>query len=174
MRSGNPILNSAMFDIAGADADPMTLGATVNKSAMALALVLITAVWTWGRYSTTQDPASIAPWMWGGISAHYESQFPGIVNQAVGLTFGTLFCLLTAYKSGLVRATGNFKLGVVAATGAIAILYLLDVVLDFDFIESGVERGAPKYMEWYGAFGLIVTLVWLYLEILRLLGKSRK
>jgi len=44
-------------------------------------------------------------------------------------------------------------------------------VLDFDFIETGVERGAPRYMEWYGAFGLLVTLVWLYLEILRLLAK---
>jgi len=243
MRSGNPVLNPKTFDVAGADADPMTLGGTVNKSAMLLALVLITAVWTWGRYFTSQDPAAIAPWMWGGvigglvfgvvtvikkeiagytapiyalfeglaiggISAHYESRFPGIVIQAVGLTFGTLFCLLAAYKSGLIRATETFKLGVVAATGAIAILYLIDLVLmlfghpigfiheggvfgilfslfavtiaalnlvlDFDFIESGVERGAPKYMEWYGAFGLIVTLVWLYLEILRLLGKSRK
>jgi uncharacterized YccA/Bax inhibitor family protein len=44
-------------------------------------------------------------------------------------------------------------------------------VLDFDFVEQGAARGAPKYMEWYGAFGLIVTLVWLYLEILRLLSK---
>ena len=169
MRSGNPVLNPKTFDVAGADADPMTLGGTVNKSAMLLALVLITAVWTWRRYFTTQDPASIAPWMWGGISAHYESRFPVIVIQAVGLTFGTLFCLLAAYKSGLVRATENFKLGVFAVTIA-----ALNLVLDFDFIESGVEQGAPKYLEWYGAFGLIVTLVWLYLESLRLLAKSRK
>lgn len=144
----------------------------------------------------------------GGISAFYEVKFPGIVIQAVGLTFGTLFCLLAAYKSGLIRATENFKLGVVAATGSIALLYLVDMalmffgkpigfihdggtfgilfsvvvvviaalnlVLDFDFIESGVEGGSPKYMEWYAAFGLLVTLVWLYLEILRLLSKSRK
>jgi uncharacterized YccA/Bax inhibitor family protein len=46
-------------------------------------------------------------------------------------------------------------------------------VLDFDFIQSGARMGAPKYMEWYGAFGLMVTLVWLYLEILRLLTKLR-
>lgn len=144
----------------------------------------------------------------GGISAFYESKFPGIVIQAVGLTFGTLACLLLAYRSGLIRATENFKLGVVAATGAIAVLYLVDLVmaffghrigfiheggpvgigfslvvvtiaafnlvLDFDFIEEGVAKGAPKYMEWYGAFGLLVTLVWLYLEILRLLSKLRK
>ena len=141
----------------------------------------------------------------GGISAYYEARFPGIVMQAVGLTFGTLAALLMAYRSGLIRATENFKLGVVAATGAIFLVYLvswiagffgksipfihesgllgigfslfvviiaaLNLVLDFDFIEDGVEQGAPKYMEWYGAFGLMVTLVWLYLEILRLLSK---
>ena len=144
----------------------------------------------------------------GGISAMFELRFPGIVMQAVVLTFGTLFALLAAYRSGLIKATENFKLGVVAATGGIALLYLvsmvmgmfgksipfihesgllgigfsavvvvvaaLNLVLDFDFIEAGVEAGAPKYMEWYGAFGLLVTLIWLYLEILRLLGKSRQ
>lgn len=142
----------------------------------------------------------------GGVSAMFEASFPGIVMQAVMLTMGVLASLLLAYKSGLIKATENFKLGVVAATGGIAILYLvqfganmlgfqgmgfiheaswvgiafsgfvvviaaLNLVLDFDFIESGVEAGAPKYMEWYGAFGLVVTLVWLYLEILRLLSK---
>lgn len=145
----------------------------------------------------------------GALSALFEMKYPGIVLQAVGLTFGTLFCLLGAYKSGLIKPTENFKLGIVAATGAIALLYLIDIalgfflgqpipfihegglfgilfsvfvvviaalnlVLDFDFIENGVENGSPKYMEWYGAFGLLVTLVWLYLEILRLLAKSRE
>lgn len=142
----------------------------------------------------------------GGVSAMFEASFPGIVMQAVMLTMGVLASLLLAYKSGLIKATENFKLGVVAATGGIFVLYLvnfgmrlfgfegmgfihesswmgiafsgfvvviaaLNLVLDFDFIESGVEAGAPKYMEWYGAFGLTVTLVWLYLEILRLLAK---
>jgi len=141
----------------------------------------------------------------GGISKFFESMYPGIVNQAVMLTFGTLGALLLAYSSGLIKATENFKLGVVAATGGIAFVYLiswvlgmfgvgvpiihgnsnmsilfsigvviiaaLNLVLDFDFIEEGAEKGAPKYMEWYGAFGLLVTLIWLYLEILRLLAK---
>jgi uncharacterized YccA/Bax inhibitor family protein len=127
--------------------------------------------------------------------------------QAVALTFGTLFSLLFAYKSGLIKATENFKLGVAAATGGIFLIYLvsfvlsffgtgipyihenglmgigfsafvvvvaaLNLVLDFDFIEMGAEKGAPKYMEWYGAFGLLVTLIWLYIEILRLLAKLR-
>jgi uncharacterized YccA/Bax inhibitor family protein len=144
----------------------------------------------------------------GSISAMLEMRFPGIAIQAVGLTFGTLFALLIAYRSGLIRATENFKLGVVAATGGIALFYLLtmvlglfgirffgavygagpigigfsifvviiaalNLVLDFDFIENGSRAGAPKYMEWYGAFGLMVTLIWLYFEILRLLVKVR-
>jgi uncharacterized YccA/Bax inhibitor family protein len=143
----------------------------------------------------------------GALSAVFEARFPGIVIQAVGLTFGTLFALLMAYKSGLIKATENFKLGVVAATGGIALVYLaslalgffgvsipfihgsgpigilfslfvvviaaLNLVLDFDFIEGGAAAGAPKYMEWYAAFGLLVTLIWLYIEILRLLAKLR-
>ena len=142
----------------------------------------------------------------GAVSAMFELRFPGIVMQAVGLTFGTMAALLMAYRSGLIKVTENFKLGIVAATGGIALLYLvnigmrlfgfegmafihegstlgilfsvgvvivaaLNLVLDFDFIENGVEAGAPKYMEWYAAFGLLVTLVWLYLEMLRLLSK---
>jgi uncharacterized YccA/Bax inhibitor family protein len=143
----------------------------------------------------------------GGISSVLELRFPGIAIQSVSLTFGTLLVLLLAYRSGLIPVTQNFKLGIVAATGAIMLFYLvqfvlgffgvhftavngsgpigigisliivgiaaLNLVLDFDFIENGARMGAPKYMEWYGAFGLMVTLVWLYLEILRLLTKLR-
>ena len=141
----------------------------------------------------------------GALSAIFEARYPGIVMQAVGLTFGTMAAMLIAYRSGLIRATEKFKLGVVAATGGILLLYLaqfvmgffghsmgfisgngtmaigfsavvvviaaLNLILDFDLIESGAQSGAPKYMEWYGAFALVVTLVWLYLEILRLLSK---
>jgi uncharacterized YccA/Bax inhibitor family protein len=148
----------------------------------------------------------------GGISYMYNSLYDGIVTNAIFLTIGILLSLLTAYRSGYIKPTENFKLGIFAATGGIAIVYLinfvmgffgssmgimqidnaspmsigfsvvvviiaaLNLVLDFDFIEEGAEKGAPKYMEWYGAFGLLVTLVWLYLEILRLLAKlnSRK
>ena len=141
----------------------------------------------------------------GGISRFFETLYPGIVNQAVFLTFGTLAALLFAYQSGLIKPTENFKLGIVAATGGIFFVYIisfilglfgvqvplihsnsnfgilfsfgvvviaaLNLVLDFDFIEEGAEIGAPKYMEWFGAFGLLVTLIWLYLEILHLLAK---
>jgi uncharacterized YccA/Bax inhibitor family protein len=141
----------------------------------------------------------------GAISAFFNARFPGIVIQAVSLTFGTLFALLFAYKTGLIKATEKFKLGVIAATGGIAIFYFisfiismfgvnmsivwgnglfsiglsvfiviiaaLNLVLDFDFIEKGAMTGAPKYMEWFGAFSLLVTLIWLYIEFLRLLSK---
>jgi uncharacterized YccA/Bax inhibitor family protein len=143
----------------------------------------------------------------GGLSAMLELRFPGIAMQAVALTFGTLFVLLLAYRSGLIRVTQKFRLGIVAATGGIFVFYMielllgffgihfttingsgpigigfslivvaiaaLNLVLDFDFIEQGVQYGAPKYMEWYGAFGIMVTLIWLYLEILILLSKLR-
>jgi uncharacterized YccA/Bax inhibitor family protein len=143
----------------------------------------------------------------GGISAMFEARFPGIVIQAVGLTFGTLFALLFLYKSRVIRVTENFRLGIFAATGGVALVYLvsfigrmfgwqmplihessplgilfslfvvgvaaLNLVLDFDFIERG-DGVAPRYMEWYAAFGLIVTLVWLYLELLRLLAKLKE
>src|SRR6202049_1100931 len=144
----------------------------------------------------------------GGISAFFERSYHGIAAEAVGLTFSVLFVMLIAYKTGVIRATERFKLGVIAATGGIAVFYLvatllnlfhvnvgilysgspwaigfsvfvviiaaLNLVLDFDMIETGVRIGAPKYMEWYGAFGLMVTLIWLYLEILRLLANSRR
>ncbi|ANU25503.1 Bax inhibitor-1/YccA family membrane protein [Planococcus versutus] len=143
----------------------------------------------------------------GAISAQYEVQYGGIVFQAVLITIGVLFSLLLVYKSGLIKVTQNFRLGVAAATGAIFLVYVisfiggffgfeipflhesspigigisvviviiaaLNLVLDFDFIESAAQKQVPKYFEWYGAFGLLVTLVWLYLEILRLLSKIR-
>ena len=143
----------------------------------------------------------------GGVSAAIDIRYPGIAMQAVGLTFGTLFVMLFAYRTGLIKVTQKLRMGIFAATGGICLFYFiqmalgffgirfvsingsgvigigfsllvvaiaaLNLVLDFDFIERGVQYGAPKYMEWYGAFGIIVTLVWLYLEILRLLSKVR-
>jgi len=144
----------------------------------------------------------------GGLSAIFDLRYPGIALEAVGLTFGTLFVMLLAYKSGLIKVTQKFRIGVVAATGGIMLFYFLtlllsffhisflssvygsgligigfslfvvaiaslNLVLDFDFVEQGVSQGVPKYMEWYAAFGIMVTLVWLYLEMLRLLSKVR-
>ena len=143
----------------------------------------------------------------GGVSAIYNVQYHGIVFQAVGLTVAILAAMLIIYATRLIQPTAKFTLGVAAATGGIAIFYLvamvlgffnihvplvfgsgpvgigfsvvvvvlaaLNLVIDFGVIESGVQARAPKYMEWYGGFGLMVTLVWLYLEALRLLAKLR-
>lgn len=145
----------------------------------------------------------------GGISAVMDMRFPGIVLQAVMLTVGVLAVMLLLYRSGVIKVTDKFRMGVVAATGGIALLYIVDIalrafthiqvpfinetgpmgigfsllvvglaalnlVLDFDMINRAAAQGAPKYMEWYGAFALMVTLVWLYMELLRLLSKARR
>lgn len=143
----------------------------------------------------------------GGISATFDAAYPGVVMQAASLTFATLAVLLGIYKSGWIQLTDNMRLGIVAATGGIALVYFvaiilsffgisvpfiqgsslfsigfsvvvviiaaMNLILDFDFIERGVSRGLPRYMEWYSAFALMVTLIWLYIEMLRLLSKLR-
>ncbi|HMD31148.1 MAG TPA: Bax inhibitor-1/YccA family protein [Candidatus Acidoferrales bacterium] len=143
----------------------------------------------------------------GGISAIFETRYPGIAVQAVMLTVGTLVVMLALYRARIIQATEKFKTGVFAATGGIMLVYFVSVVLgffgiqvpkiydagpigilfslfvvsiaalnlivDFDLIEKGAAQGAPKYMEWYGGFAILVTLVWLYMEILRLLSKLR-
>ena len=235
MRSGNPALNSKIFtSVDQDDSGTMTIEGTVNKTAMSLLLLMATASYTWMNpspglmilgfiggfimaiitiFKKTWAPYTVSGYALleglalGGVSRIFEMQYPGIASQAIFLTFGILAALLLAYKTGVIKPTENFKLGVFAATGGIFIMYLisffmsffgsgmsimnpnnasmlsigfslfvvviasLNLVLDFDFIEEGAERGAPKYMEWYGAFGLLVTLIWLYLEILRLLAK---
>ncbi|MDJ0765361.1 MAG: Bax inhibitor-1/YccA family protein [Myxococcota bacterium] len=182
---------------------PLVLGGAIGGFVVALITVFKK---TWAPV-TSPIYALLEGLFLGGISAIFEAMYPGIVLQAVVLTFGTLCALLFAYKSRIIKPTENFKLGIAAATGGIFLIYLvsivagffgvgipyihdsgpigigfslvvvviaaLNLVLDFDFIENGAEMGAPKYMEWYGAFGLIVTLVWLYIEILRLLAKLR-
>ena len=232
-RSGNPSLNKNTFkSFTAASENQMTLDRTINKTGISLAILMLTATYTWNSPSpglmivggiggfivamitifkrhlspiTVPIYAALEGLMLGGVSMMFEQLYPGIVSQAIFLTFGILASLLIAYKSGFIKPTENFKLGVAAATGGIAIIYMiswvmsfwggsiplihssstfgilfsvgviiiaaLNLVLDFDFIEQGAQMGAPKYMEWYGAFGLMVTLIWLYLEILRLLAK---
>ncbi len=236
MRTSNPALNSNAFRLAEGEG-AMTINGTVNKTFILLCLAAVSAHWAWGKileatglmmlgliggfivalvtifkkeWAKVTAPvyALLEGLVLGGVSALFEKSYPGIVIQAVALTFATLFSLLVAYRTGIIKPTENFKLGVFAATGGIALLYLatlilgffkinipyiyesgligigfsifvviiaaLNLVLDFDFIEQGSRAGAPKYMEWYAAFGLMVTLVWLYLEILRLLSKMRR
>ena len=140
----------------------------------------------------------------GIISALLEAEYPGLVIQAVLLTFGTLFALLVVYLASGFNVTAKFRAGVISATLAILLVYVaniilrllgmeglpfihqydligigfslfvviiaaLNLVLDFDLIENGARERAPKFMEWYCAFGVMVTLIWLYLEVLKLL-----
>lgn len=216
--------------------DAMTVQGAINKCFILFGLTVATAVYAWKNpqmfapylmpivivafvialvtiFKSTWSPvlapvyALLEGLALGVISLFFETQFPGIAMQAVGLTFGVFFTMLVLYKSGTIRATGTFKKVVIGATAAIALVYIasmimnmfgaripyihgsgpigigfsvfvvaiaaLNLVLDFDFIEQSAQSGAPKYLEWYSAFSLLVTLVWLYLEILRLLSKLR-
>ena len=234
LRSGNPVLSKSTFLNTDSLSEKMTINGTVNKTAISLFLLVGTGYLTFNNINpiilitcgiggfvvaivtvfkkewapiTVPIYAILEGGLLGGVSFMYNSLYDGIVTNAIFLTVGILLSLLTAYRSGYIKPTENFKLGIFAATGGIAIVYLinfvmsffgssmgimqidnaspmsigfsivvviiaaLNLVLDFDFIEEGAEKGAPKYMEWYGAFGLLVTLIWLYLEILRLLAK---
>ncbi len=233
-RSGNPVLNKSTFLSSDVQSEKMTINGTVNKTLISLILLITSGYYCFTSISpiiiiggaigglivaiitifkkewapiTVPIYALLEGCFLGGISYFYNTMYEGIVSNAIFLTIGILLSLLFAYKSGWIKPTENFKLGLVAATGGIFIVYLvnfvmsffgsqmgimdinnssmfsigfslfvvviasLNLVLDFDFIEEGAEKGAPKYMEWYGAFGLLVTLIWLYLEILRLLAK---
>ena len=184
---------------------PWTIGGAIGGFAVALVTIFKK------EWSPISAPiyALLEGLLLGGISAIFERSYPGIAVQAISLTFGVMFVMLLAYKFRIVQATRGFKLGVIAATGGIAIVYLinmamslfghaqmsflnaatplgigislfvviiasLNLIIDFDMIETGARMGAPKYMEWYGAFGLMVTLIWLYMEMLRLLSKVRR
>jgi len=143
----------------------------------------------------------------GAISSWMNAAYAGIAIEAALLTVGTLAVMLFLYASRWIVVTNKLRTGIIAATGAVCLMYLatfllrlfgvnfpflsgsgpvsigismlvvavaaFNLVLDFDTIERGARARAPKYMEWYSAFGLLVTLVWLYLEILRLLAKLR-
>jgi len=240
-RSGNPVLTSKAFDIQSDYVDKMTIGGTVNKTFLSLMILVGSAYYSWTYVSVINmmllpsliialiigfvtirkkewSPITVPIYavlqgiFLGIISNLFNTLYDGIVFTAISYTLCILFALLSIYRLGLIKPTENFKLGVGAATGGIALLYGINIIMgffgsgiplmdlnnssmysigfsvfvifiasmnlvvDFDFIEEGSEKGAPKYMEWFGAFGLMVTLIWLYLEILKLLAKmnSRK
>ena len=240
-RSGNPVLTSNAFDISSDSSDVMTINGTVTKTFLSLCLVIISGYYSWIYISITNVlilPSILFALILGGVTVFkkhlspitvpiyavvqgiflgalsytFNTLYDGIVVTAISYTLSILFVMLTLYRTGIIKPTENFKLGLAAGTGGIALIYLvnfvmsffgtglsimdinnasmlsigfslfvivmaaLNLVVDFDFIEEGSEKGAPKYMEWFGAFGLMVTLIWLYIEILRLLAKmnSRK
>ena len=213
------------------DGTAMTVTGAVNKTFILLGIMLLTSVlsfsmasplYIWGgaivgliivviasfkpHLSPSLAPlyAAVEGLFVGGITAVYANLFSGIIFQAVTLTVAILFMMLFIYKTGIIKVTNKFRIGVVMATGAVLIIYVLswvlgmfgihlpylhegglmgigislviigiaslNLLLDFDNFEKGEQYGLPGYMEWFSAMGLLITLVWLYVEILRLLA----
>jgi len=230
MKSSNPALGGKTFEQYQPGiqtAGVMTINGTINKTLILLALVIIPAVWVWDMFYASGigteagiQNASLMYWLYGGVFgglvvalvtvfkktwAPYTAPIYAILE---GLALGGLFAMLVAYRTGLIKVTEKFRMGVVSAAMGIFLFYILSfvlglfginmaflysggllgilfslfvviiaalfLVLDFDLIDKGAEHGAPKYMEWYGAFALIVTLVWLYFSLLRLLSVLRQ
>jgi uncharacterized YccA/Bax inhibitor family protein len=194
--------------VLGTGGGPGVAGWAIGASLAGLVVAIATIVRP--RWSPVTAPiyALVEGVVLGLVSMWFEARYEGIAIQAVALTFGVLGVMLVLYKTGVIKVTQRFRAGVLAATLAIAVVYLvalvlgvfgvrvpllndasplgilislaivtvaaLNLVLDFDLIDRGARSGAPAYMEWYAAFGLLVTLVWLYLELLRLLSKLRE
>ena len=227
--------NKAASTLSGTES--MTIKGTVQKTFIMTALVFASAIWSWENPSNTwmivgaigglitglitAFKPTVAPitapiyavlqgLFLGGISLLISSQYGmgGIVIQAISLTIGVLFLMLFLYTSGIIKVTDKLRMGIVAATGAIFLMYFINFImsffgaafftmadtslmaiginlvvvgiaafnllLDFDFIDRASAAGAPKAMEWYGAFGLMVTLIWLYIELLKLLSRLNR
>lgn len=237
METSNPLLKrDVAFSRQWDRAEAMTLQGVINKTGILLLLCLAAAAFAWthpelrgplmlagliggliaclvGIFKPTASPvaapiyAVLEGLFLGAISQVFELRYPGIAVNAMMLTFGVLGIMLVLYTTRTIRVTSGLVKGVVAATGAIALVYVADIVLslfgirmpflnasgpigigislvivgvaafnlliDFAAVEDGVSRGSPRYMEWYCGMGLLITLVWLYLELLRLLSKVR-
>ncbi len=231
--SSNPVMSDDKFTRVKAGSDEvMTVQGAINKTFVLTFILLGTAfigfanpspLYMWGGaigglimviWASMQPSRSgiLAPLyaafeglFVGAVSAIYASLGGGIIFQAVTLTMAILFTMLFLYKMEIIKVTEKLRSGIMMATGAVFIVYLLNMVLhmfginmpylhqggvigigislviiaiasmnlllDFDFIEKGARAQAPEYMEWFAGMGLLVTLVWIYLEILRLLSK---
>ena len=218
----------------GSYAVPMTTSGTVTKTAILTLLLLVTAgyafvnpspLFLWGGMLGGLGLAMFTAWKprhasWsapayalleglfvGAASAMYAYLEGGIILQAVSLTIGVLLVMLLLYQTGTIKVTARLRSTVMAATGAIMLVYLVSIglsffgmsvpflhenspmgigislliigvaafnlLLDFDNIERGVAAQLPARYEWVFSMGLLITLVWLYIEILRLLAISR-
>ncbi|MSR02314.1 MAG: Bax inhibitor-1/YccA family protein [Gemmatimonadetes bacterium] len=184
---------------------PAMIGSVVVGLGLSLLVAFrpLTASWAGPLYAVCQGTAL------GLISAAINTQYKGLPMLAVGLTTGTFWVMLGAYRTGLIKVTDRFKAIVVGLTGGVFVFYLIslgvqffggytipflvesgplgigfslfvtglaavNLLLDFRSIEDGVAAGAPAAYEWAFATAVTVTLVWLYLEILRLLRKLRR
>jgi uncharacterized YccA/Bax inhibitor family protein len=201
------VMTTAAFSWVESSNGNMSKGLLIGSLVGGLVFFFITvfkptaAPWTAPIYSACEGV------LLGVISRYADMKYQGVALQAVALTGGVTLLMFFFYVTRIIKVTGQLATGIMAATGAIALLYMVSMVmsffgaeipfirspsplgiafsvfvvglaafnllLDFDFIERGSEAGLAKSMEWYGAFGLMVTLIWLYLEVLRLLSKLR-
>jgi uncharacterized YccA/Bax inhibitor family protein len=237
MDTSNPLLKrESAFAGSLAQGEAMSLQGVINKTGILLLLCMATAAYAWthpefrgplllvgmiggliaclvGTFKPATSPvaapiyALLEGLALGAISQVVQQRYPGIVVNAMLLTFGVLGVMLMLYTSRTIRVTPGLVKGVLAATVAVMLVYAVEMVMnmfgarmplindtgwagigislvivgiaafnlliDFAVIEDGVGRGSPRYMEWYCGMALLVTLVWLYLEILRLLAKLR-
>ena len=237
METSNPLLKrEGAFSTAWAHGESMTLQGLVNKTGILLLLCMASGAFAWthpeqrgpllligmigglvaclvGTFKPAAAPVAAPAYAileglcLGAISQVIELRYPGIVLNAMMLTFGVLGVLLLAYTTRTIVVTTRLMKGVFAATTAVFLVYLVDMLLgffghrvpfihesgplgigisliivgiaafnllvDFAVIEDNVRSGSPRFMEWYCGMALLVTLVWLYLEILRLLSKLR-
>lgn len=237
MEISNPLLKrEGAFSTAWTSGESMTLQGVVNKSGILLLLCLASGAFAWthpelrgallitgmlggliaclvGTFKPATSPIAAPAYAileglaLGAISQVIEHRYPGIVLNAMLLTFGVLGVMLAAYTTRTIVVTERLMKGVFAATAAVFLVYLIDMLLgffghrvpfihesgplgigislvivgiaafnlllDFAVIEDNVRSGAPRFMEWYCGMALLVTLVWLYLELLRLLSKLR-
>jgi uncharacterized YccA/Bax inhibitor family protein len=237
METSNPLLKrESAFSRDWAGTDPMTLQGVINKTGILLLLCFGAAAYAWthpalrgplllvgliggfiaclvGIFKPATSPiaaplyAVLEGFVLGAISQVIELRYPGIAVNAMLLTFGVLGMMLMLYTTRTIRVTSGLVKGVVAATAAVALVYLVDIIMslfgarvpfihqsgwlgiavslvivgiaafnlliDFAVIEDGVRNASPRFMEWYCGMALLVTLVWLYLELLRLLSKLR-
>lgn len=227
-RASQNTLDGNLIQVKG---ERMTVQGAINKTFILSSIMLLTAwvgysmpnpIFIWGgaiagfivviiasrkpNLSPTLAPlyAALEGLFVGGVSYMYSTLVDGIILQAVSLTIAVLFAMLFIYKSGIIKVTSKLRTGVMMATGAIFLVYIVNFILslfgfnvsymhdgsmlsigislviigvasfnlllDFDNFEKGEKHGAPGYMEWFSAMGLLITLVWLYVEILRLVA----
>jgi uncharacterized YccA/Bax inhibitor family protein len=232
LETTNPLLKRA-DSFTGTATSTMDLHGTVNKTGILLLICIGSAAFAWvtpavqglifvplilalvfclvAVFKPQTSPFTAPAYavceglVLGAVSQMINFHMPGIVANAILLTFSILALFLVLYATRIVRVTNGMRIAIIAATLGIFVVYAIDMLLrlfgvsipfihdngpvgigislficaiaafnfflDFDAIERFIQAGSPKYMEWYCGLSLLITLVWLYLEILRLLSK---
>ena len=185
MRSGNPALNKKTFEnLTNTSGGLMTLDGAVNKTAISLLLLMCAAYYTYSNgnlsliwpgfiggfivamitiFKKEWSPVTVPVYAvleglaLGGISSVYDHEYTGIVQQAIFLTFGIFATLLFAYKTKVIKPTENFKLGVFAATGGIALIYGVGFIMSFFGSEIPMIHGSGTIGIGFSLFVVVIA-----------------